>query len=104
MAEDSMTDTTTRGSQDAFDARAAATLLDRTTQDTLRRVEPFPPWMTVLRAVLALAGCGALWLSVRGQHPYRGHSVAVAVPVIAVFVLVNFGATLAIAGGRMRSV
>jgi len=58
---------------------------------------PYPPWLTATRAVLVLAGCGALWLAVHGQHPYRGPGVALAVLVVAAFVVVNFGITLAVA-------
>jgi len=50
----------------------------------------------VIRAVLVLAVCGAVWLSVRGQHPYKGPTAAV-LPVVLAFVVLNFGATVAVA-------
>ncbi len=53
--------------------------------------------MLVIRAVIVLAACGAVWLSVRGQHPYKGPAAAVAIPVVLAFVVVNFGATVAVA-------
>jgi hypothetical protein len=53
--------------------------------------------MIVIKAVMVLAACGAVWLSVRGQHPYKGPTAAVAFPVVLAFVLVNFGATVAVA-------
>jgi hypothetical protein len=38
-----------------------------------QRVFDGPPWLaSVLRAVVFLVGYGAIWLLVRGQHPYRG--------------------------------
>jgi hypothetical protein len=94
---------------DTFDPQQAAALLDQTTQQTQRELEPYPPWMSSIRAVAALAACGAVWLEVRGQHPYLGPTAAVTVPVIATFVLINFAATMAVAkratigvGGKSR--
>jgi hypothetical protein len=87
----------TAGDGGNFEPRQAATLLDQTTQQARRQLEPYPPWMFVIRAVMVLAACGAVWLSVRGQHPYKGPTVAVAIPVVLAFVLVNFGATVAVA-------
>ena len=37
----------------------------------------------------------AIWLSVRGQHPYRGPTAA-DIPVLIAFVVVNFTATVAV--------
>ena len=80
-----------------FDPRQAAAMLDQTTQQARHQVEPYPPWMLVIRAVTVLAACGAVWLSVRGQHPYQGPAAAVTIPVVLAFVVVNFGATVAVA-------
>jgi hypothetical protein len=82
---------------DTLDPRQAATLLGTTNQQARRRLEPYPPWLTATRAALALAGSGAIWLAVRGQHPYRGPSVALAVLVVLAFVAVNFAVTMAVA-------
>jgi len=89
--------TTSAGNGGNFDPQQAAALLDQTTQQARRQVEPSPPWMLVIRAVIVLAACGAVWLSVRGQHPYKGPAAAVAIPVVLAFVVVNFGATVAVA-------
>ena len=43
-----------------------------------------------------LAIYGAVWFSVRGQHPYRGPTDAV-LPVVYIFVFINFVATFWIA-------
>lgn len=53
-----------------------------------QRVFDGPPWLaSVLRAVVFLVGYGAIWLPVRGQHPYRGPDTAVlAVAWIAVVI------------------
>jgi hypothetical protein len=80
-----------------LDPRQAATVLDEANRQARRRLEPYPPWLTATRAVLVLAGCGAIWLAVRGQHPYRGPSIALAVFVVLTFVVVNFGITIAVA-------
>jgi hypothetical protein len=81
----------------SFDPRQAAALLDQTTRRAVRKFEPFPPWLSVLRGLGALAVYGAVWLSVSGQHPYHGPTV-VDVPVIVGFGVVNLLATTLIAG------
>jgi len=83
------------GDGGAFDPRQAAALLDQTTQQARRKLEPSPPWLLVTRAVLVLAALGAIWLSVRGQHPYRGPTAA-DIPVLAGFIVLNFAATVAV--------
>jgi hypothetical protein len=88
--------TTTAGNGGDFDPRQAAALLGQSTRQARRRLEPSPPWLLVLRAVGVLAVCGAVWLSVRGQHPYKGPT-AVVLPVLLAFVVLNFGATVAVA-------
>jgi hypothetical protein len=44
---------------------------------------------------MVLAALGAIWLSVRGQHPYRGPTAA-DIPVLVAFIAVNFAATVGI--------
>jgi hypothetical protein len=88
-------DTATAGNGGTFDPRQAAALLDQTTQQARRKFQPSPPWLLVTRAVLVLAALGAIWLSVRGQHPYRGPTAA-DIPVLAGFIVVNFAATVAV--------
>jgi hypothetical protein len=88
-------DTTTAGNGANFDPRQAAAMLDQTTQRARRKLEPSPPWLLATRAVLVLATCGAVWLSVRGQHPYKGPTAAV-IPVLVAFIVLNFVATVGI--------
>jgi hypothetical protein len=87
---------TSAGNGGNFDPRQAAALLDQTTQQTRRRLEPAQPWLLVLRALGVLAVCGAVWLTVRGQHPYKGPTAAV-LPVLVAFVVLNFVATVTVA-------
>ncbi len=88
--------TTTADNGGNFDPQQAASLLDQTTQQTRRRLEPYPPWLLVIRAVAALAVFGTVWLSVRGQHPYQ-HPTAAVIPVVIAFGILNFGVTVAVA-------
>ncbi len=99
--------TAAAGNGGNFDPQQAAALLDQTTQQARRKFAPSPPWLLVTRAVMVLAACGAVWLSVRGQHPYRGPTAA-DIPILVAFIVLNFGATVAvreraIAGVRGRT-
>src|SRR5450631_1820603 len=86
----------TAGEGGGLDPREAATLFEETKLHARRQFEPAPPWLLVTRAVMVLVTCGAVWLSVRGQHPYKGPTDAV-IPVMFTFVAVNLGATLVVA-------
>jgi hypothetical protein len=88
--------TTSAGNGGDFDPQQAAALLDQTTQQARRRLEPAQPWLLVIRAVAVLAAFGAVWLSVRGQHPYQ-HPTATAIPVVIAFGILNFVATVTVA-------
>jgi hypothetical protein len=81
---------TSAGNGGNFDPQQAAALLDQTTQQARRKFAPSPPWLLATRAVAVLAVCGAVWLSVRGQHPYQGPTAAV-IPVLVAFIVLNFG-------------
>lgn len=96
-------DTATADNGGNFDPQQAAALLDQTTQQTRRRLEPFPPWLLVIRSGIALVAYGTLWLSVRGQHPYNAPTTAV-IPVVVGLGVVNLVATLAIAKHRTAGV
>jgi hypothetical protein len=89
-------DITTADNGGNFDPRHAAALLDQTTQQARRRIEPFPPWLLAVRAVMALGIYGAIWLSVRGQHPYHWPTASV-IPVAVVLGVVNYIATVTVA-------
>ncbi|HEX3965487.1 MAG TPA: hypothetical protein VHZ03_54080 [Trebonia sp.] len=92
-------DTTTAGNGDNFDPREAAALLEQTRRQARREFTPAQPWLLAIRAVLVLAALGAVWLSVRGQHPYTGPRAS-ALLILAAFVIINFTATVAV---RMRA-
>src|SRR5215469_12118547 len=85
----------TAGNGGSFDPKQAAALLDQTTQQARRQLQPAQPWLLVIRAVLVLAALGAIWLSVRGQDPYKGPTAA-DIPVLVAFIVVNFAATVAV--------
>ena len=89
------TATTTAGNGGDFDPQQAAALLGQTTQQGRRKFQTSPPWLLVTRAVMVLAALGAIWLSVRGQHPYRGPTAADTLVLVA-FIVVNFAATVGV--------
>src|SRR5579859_6191598 len=86
---------TTAGHGGTFDPREAAALLDQTSRQARRQFSPARPWLLATRAVLVLAALGAVWLSVRGQHPYQGPGGS-ALLIVAAFVVVNYAATAAV--------
>jgi hypothetical protein len=94
---------TTLGNGGDFDPRQAAALLDHTTQNAARKLQPSPPWLLATRAVAVLAALGAIWLSVRGQHPYQGPTSA-DIPILIAFIVLNFSATVAVRERAMSGV
>jgi hypothetical protein len=54
-----------------LDPREAARLLERTTREARRGLDFRSPWLSLIAAAAALVAFGSVWLSVRGQHPYR---------------------------------
>ena len=73
----------------------AAALLEQASRQARRQFDPYPALGSVFRAVIALAAYGTIWLSVRGQHPYKGPTAA-DIPVLVGFIVVNFAATVAV--------
>lgn len=88
-------DTASDGDGGAFTPQQAAALLDESTWQARRKLQPSPPWLLATRAVAVLAALGAIWLSVRGQHPYRGPTAA-DIPVLIAFIVLNFAATVTV--------
>jgi hypothetical protein len=89
-------DTTTAGNGGTFDPQQAAALLNQTTQQARRELQPSPPSLLVIRAVMISIVCGAVWWSVRGQHPYQ-HPTAAVLPILFTFVIVHLGVTIGVA-------
>lgn len=54
-----------------LDPRDAAKLLAQTQVRTQRAFEFRSPWLSLLAAAAVLVAFGSVWLSVRGQHPYK---------------------------------
>jgi hypothetical protein len=88
-------------------AREAAALLDETTRRANRELDLHPPLLMLLAALVVLIAYGAIWLSVRGQHPYTGPTLGalgVLYATVAAFgVLVAVVTRRAISGVSGRS-
>jgi hypothetical protein len=95
--------TASAGHGGTFDPQQAAALLGQSTQQARHKLAPSPPWLLATRAVAVLAACGAVWLSVRGQHPYKGPTGA-DIPVLIGFIVLNFAATVAVRGRALAGV
>jgi hypothetical protein len=75
-----------------LDPREAADLLEQTTRQAQRRFDRRPPLLTFAAAVTVLVAYGAVWLSVRDQHPYSGPSgtaLAVLYGTLAAWIVLN---------------
>ncbi len=94
---------TTSPAGGGFGPRQAAALLDQTTTQARRKLAPSPPWLLATRAVAVLAALGAVWLTVRGQHPYTGPTSA-DIPILIGFVVLNFAATVGVRQHAMTGV
>jgi hypothetical protein len=81
-----------------MDPRDAARLLERTRRQAERDLDFDSPWLTLVAAVAVLAGFGAVWLSVRHQHPFEGPTAA-GLSVLYALVAIRL-ATVAIAARR----
>jgi hypothetical protein len=75
-----------------LDADSAAALLDEATRQAQSQFDLRPTIMFFAAAVTVLVGYGALWLSVRHQHPYSGptgRALGVFYGVLAAWILLN---------------
>jgi len=97
------------GDDGELDPRAAAQLLAQTQQQAQRSLDFRSPWLSLLAAVIVLAAFGAIWLSVRGQHPYKGPTPAGLVVLYALvalrigtFLFAYRRATAGVSGGSVR--
>lgn len=73
-----------------LDPMAAAALLERTTHEAERRFDVRPTGLMLAAAVTVLVSYGAVWISVRNQHPYTGPSgtaLAVLYGTLAVWIV-----------------
>lgn len=94
---------------EGLDPREAAQLLAQTEREAQRQFGLSPVWISALMGAVIFVAYGALWLSTRGQHPYRGPSLGVvglvyaAVAVaIAASVKVYRRATAGVSGPSVR--
>src|SRR5438445_13296961 len=82
----------TAGDDDGFGPREAAQLLDQAGREARRQFNLSPQWINAVMGAVILVAYGSLWLSTRGQHPYKGPSlglVALVYAAVAVAVAVS---------------
>ncbi|MGA2929593.1 MAG: hypothetical protein ABSG43_27105 [Solirubrobacteraceae bacterium] len=92
-----------------LDPRRAVRLLAQTQRQTQRELDFRSPWLSLLAAAAALVAFGSVWLSVRGQHPYRYPTVVGLLGLYAV-VAIRIGSVLyahrrasaGVSGGSVR--
>jgi len=84
------TETETADEDGELDPREAASLFEQTTRQAARQFDIQPPLLMFAAAVTVLVAYGAVWLSVRDQHPYSGPSgtaLAVLYGTLAVWIV-----------------
>ncbi len=69
--------TTTADDDDGLDPREAARLLAQTEREARRQFNLSPLWINAVMGAMILVAYVSLWLSTRGQHPYRGPNLGV---------------------------
>ncbi len=69
-------DTVTADQSGGLDPREASRLLEQTRRDAQRQLDLSSPLLATLGAAVVLVALGAVWLSVRTQHPYKGPTAA----------------------------
>jgi len=85
--------TETYEDQGGLDPREAARLLAQTQRQAERELDFRSPWLSLLAAAAALVAFGSVWLSVRGQHPYKYPTVVGLLGLYAV-VAIRIGSVL----------
>jgi hypothetical protein len=85
--------TETYEDQGGLDPREAARLLAQTQRRTRRELDFRSPGLSLLAAAAALVAFGSVWLSVRGQHPYR-YPTVVGLLGLYVVVAIRIGSVL----------
>jgi hypothetical protein len=85
--------TETYGDEGGLDPSEAARLLAQTQQQTRRELDFRSPRLSLLAAAAALVAFSSVWLSVRGQHPYKYPTVVGLLGLYAV-VAIRIGSVL----------
>ncbi len=101
-------DTTAQDAPEKLDPAAAAALLGQTVSQAQRQFNVWPPVLLLVGAVLMPFALGAVWWSVRNQHPYvgpTGGALAVMYGVLIVWIIsVSVALRRAMTGVGGRSV
>ncbi len=72
----------------------AARLIKQTNRQAQHQFELRSPWQTLIQALGWLAIYGTIWLSVRGQHPYKGPTGWAVLIVFALVIVVVVAASV----------
>ena len=90
MQRDQKPDDAAAGGENDLDPRSAAALLDQAARRAQRQFDRRPPLLLLLGAAAFPAAFGAVWWSVRHQHPYdgpAGWSLAVLYSIVIVWIV-----------------
>ena len=68
-----------------MDAQHAAVIMQQARERARRELAVRRPALFLTWGLVVLVGYGALWLSVRGQHPFHGPTVPAVVTLVALF-------------------
>jgi hypothetical protein len=94
MDEPHQADDTAAEDEGELSPEQAAQLIEQTSRQAKRQFELRSPWLTLIQAAAWLAIYGTIWLSVRGQHPYKGPTGWALWVVFALIVIIVIAANV----------
>ncbi len=94
MYEPHQTDDTAADDEGELGPEQAAALIKQTTRQAKLQFELRSPWLTVMQAAAWLTIYGTIWLSVRGQHPYKGPTGWALLVVFGLIIIIVIAASV----------
>ena len=103
MSEPHQSDHTAADDEGELSPERAARLIEQTDREAKRQFGFWhSPWLTLATAAIWLAIYGTLWLSVRGQHPYKGPTGWALLTIYSVIFITAIAASIATRPMRAR--
>ena len=103
MNEPQRRDDTAADDESELSPEQAAQLIEQTSREAKRQFGYWQsPWLTLAAAAIWLAIYGTLWLSVRGQHPYKGPTGWALLTIYSLIIVAAIAASIVTRPRRAR--